>query len=115
MWPSATHPFSFDEHQVQLQPWRGKGILDQVRAEPEATYEQYTARWEDMGSPKYVNPSQPFPGHIVCVTWDSAIPKFGIDRGAGVWSDLGNPDKLRFWYDFGDLTQGSPTPGKGSG
>lgn len=99
-------PISFDEHQEQLRPWRGKGILDQVHAEPEATYEQYTARWEDMGSPKYVNPSQPFPGHIVCVTWDSAVPKFGIDRGAGVWSDLGNPDKLRFWYDFGDLAQG---------
>ena len=99
-------PISFDEHQVQLQPWRGKGILDQVHAEPEATYEQYAARWEDMGSPRYVNPSQPFPGHIVCVTWDSAIPKFGIDRGAGVWSDLGNPDKLRFWCDFGDLSQG---------
>ena len=99
-------PVSFDEHQVQLRPWRGKSILDQVHTEPEATYEQYTARWEDMGSPKYVNPSQPFPGHIVCVTWDSAIPKFGIDRGAGVWSDLGNPDKQRFWYDFGDLSRG---------
>ncbi len=106
-------PVSFDEHQVQLQPWRGKSILEQVRAEPEATYEQYTARWEDMGSSKYVNPSQPFPGHIVCVTWDSAIPKFGIDRGAGVWSDLGNPDKLRFWYGFGDLSQGIADSWKG--
>jgi hypothetical protein len=106
-------PVSFDEHQEQLQPWRGKGILDQVHAEPEATYEQYTARWEDMGSPKYVNPSQPFPGHIVCVTWDSAIPKFGIDRGAGVWSDLGNPDKLHFWYDFGDLSRGIAGSWKG--
>ena len=99
-------PVSFEGHQAQLQAWRGKGILDQVHAEPEATYEQYKARWEDMGGVKYVNPSQPFPGHIVCVTWDSAIPKFGIDRGAGVWSDLGNPDKLRFWYSFGDLSQG---------
>jgi hypothetical protein len=106
-------PVSFDEHQAQLQPWRGKRILDQVHAEPEATYEQYTARWEDMGSPKYVNPSQPSPGHIVCVTWDSAIPKFGIDRGAGVWSDLGNPDKLRFWYDFGDLSRGIADSWKG--
>jgi hypothetical protein len=106
-------PVSFDEHQVQLQPWKGKRILDQVHAEPEATYEQFKARWEDMGSPKYVNPSQPFPGHIVCVTWDSAIPKFGIDRGAGVWSDLGNPDKFRFWYDFGDLSQGIADSWKG--
>jgi hypothetical protein len=106
-------PVSFDEHQVQLQPWRGMGILDQVHAEPEASYEQYTARWEDMGGVKYVNPSQPFPGHIVCVTWDSAIPKFGIDRGAGVWSDLGNPDKLRFWYDFGDQSRGIADSWKG--
>ncbi|MBN1509416.1 MAG: hypothetical protein JW955_21395 [Sedimentisphaerales bacterium] len=106
-------PISFEEHQRQLQPWRGKRILDQVHAEPEATYEQYTARWEDMGSPQYVNPSQPFPGHIVCITWDSAIPKFGIDRGAGVWSDLGNPDRLRFWYDFGDLSSGLGDSWKG--
>ena len=106
-------PVSFDEHQTQLQPWHGKGILDQVQVEPEATYEQYTARWEDMGSPTYVNPSQPFPGHIVCVTWDSAIPKFGIDRGTGIWSDLGNPDKLRFWYDFGDLSRGLADSWKG--
>jgi hypothetical protein len=106
-------PISFDEHQARLRPWQGRGILDQVHAEPEATYEQYTDRWEDMGSPKYVNPSQPFPGHIVCVTWDSAIPKFGIDRGAGVWSDLGNPDKLRLWYDFGDLSQGLADSWKG--
>jgi len=106
-------PVSFDEHQVQLQAWRGKSILDQVHAEPEATYEQYTGRWEDMGRVKYVNPSQPFPGHIVCVTWDSAIPKFGIDRWAGVWSDLGNPDKLRFWYDFGDLSRGIADSWKG--
>lgn len=106
-------PVSFEEHQSQLQPWRGKGILDQVHAGPEATYEQYKARWEDMGSPSYVNPSQPFPGHIVCLTWDSAVPKFGIDRGGGVWSDLGNPDKFRFWYDFGDLSQGIGDSWKG--
>ena len=58
-----------------------------------------------MGSPAYVHPRQPPPGHIVGVTWDSAIPKFGIDRGAGVWNDYGNPDRFRFWFDFGDLNQ----------
>jgi len=99
-------PISFSEHQAQLKQWAGKRILDQVHSEPEATYEQYKARWEDMGSPSYVNPHQPFPGHIICTTWDSAIYKFGIDRGAGIWSDLGSPDKHRFWYDFGDLSAG---------
>ena len=32
--------------------------------------------------------------------------KFGIDRGAGVWNDYGNPDRFRFWFDFGDLSKG---------
>lgn len=96
-------PPSFDEHQKELAPWQGKRVLDQVAAEPEATYAQWTGRWEDMGSPSYQHPSQPAPGHIVGLTWDSAIPKFGIDRGAGVWPDYGNPDRFRLGFDFGDL------------
>jgi len=97
---------SFAEHQGQLVEYRGRRILDQVRGEPEATYEQYTSRWEDMGSPTYKHPIQPAPGHIVGLTWDSALYKFGIDRGAGVWNDYGNIDRFRFWYDFGDLSKG---------
>ena len=97
-------PVSFDEHQEVLEPYRGRRILDAIRREPEATFAQFAARWDDMGHPRYVHAAQPFPGHIIGVTWDSAIPKFGIDRGAGVWSDLGNPDRFRFWFDFGDLT-----------
>src|SRR5690606_20710009 len=58
------------------------------------------------GDPSYVNPQPRGPGHIIGVTWDSAIPKFGIDRGAGVWNDYGNPDKFRFWFGFGDIEQG---------
>jgi len=99
-------PISFADHLKELSSWKGKRILDQVHKEPEATYEQYTARWEDMASPDYMNPHQPAPGHIVCLSWDSAIYKFGVDRGAGVWNDLGNPDKFRFWFDFGDLSRG---------
>jgi hypothetical protein len=99
-------PVSFADHQRDLAPWKGKRILDQIHREPEATYEHYTARWEDMGNPAYVRRAQPAPGHVVCVTWDSAIHKFGIDRGAGVWNDLGNPDRFRFWYDFGNLSRG---------
>jgi hypothetical protein len=96
-------PRSFADHQRQLAAWGQKRILDQVRDEPEATYEQYKARWEDMGHPRYVPRSQPAPGHVVCLTWDSAVHKFGIDRGGGVWGDLGDPDRLRFWFDFGDI------------
>lgn len=96
-------PRPFAAHQKSLEPLRGKLILDQVRRDPEATLADYTERWEDMGSPRYTHPSQPAPGHIIGLTWDSAIAKFGIDRGAGVWNDYGNPDKLRLWFDFGDL------------
>src|SRR5690606_36163682 len=93
-------PRSFAAHQKSLEPLRGKRILDQVRRDPEATLADYTERWEDMGSPRYTHPSQPAPGHIIGLTWDSAIAKFGIDRGAGVWNDYGNPDKFRLWFDF---------------
>ena len=61
------------------------------------------ARWEDLGSPSYRHPSQPAPGHIVCLSWDSSLHKFGIDRGAGVRNDLGNPDRFRLSFDFGEL------------
>jgi hypothetical protein len=97
-------PVPFEEHLKDIEPWRGKRILERIHKEPEATYEQYTDRWEDMGSPDYVNPHQPYPGHIVCLSWDSSIYKFGVDRGSGVWNDLGNPDKFRFWFDFGGLS-----------
>jgi len=98
-------PSSFSDHQKQLEAYRGKCILDQIHQDAEATYDQYTTRWEDMGSPTYVHPAQPAPGHIVCLTWDSALYKFGIDRGAGVWNDYGNTDRFRFWFDFGDLSK----------
>lgn len=97
---------AFSDHQKELARWKGQRILDRVKSEPEASYETYTSRWEDMGSPGYRHPRAPEPGHIVCLTWDSAIAKFGIDRGGGVWNDYGNPDRFRFWFDFGDLSKG---------
>ena len=103
---AGDEPVPFQKHLEHLAAWKGQRILDRVHAEPEATYELYKSRWEDMGSPSYIHPSQPVPGHIVCLTWDSAVAKFGIDRGAGVWNDLGNPDHFQFWYGFGDLTHG---------
>ena len=58
-------------------------------------------------------PRQRGPGHIVGLTWDSAIRKFGIDRGGGVWNDEGNPDKFRFWFAFGELGKGVARTWKG--
>jgi hypothetical protein len=114
LWIPALHVYltlgeggaPFTDHLKGLALWKGRRILDRVQSEPEASYEQYKERWEDMGSPHYTNPHQQGPGHIVCLTWDSAIAKFEIDRGAGVWNDLGNPDRFQFWFGFGDIAQG---------
>ena len=81
---AGDEPVPFEKHQAELKPWANRRILDQVHAGKEATLAEFTARWEDMGSPSYRHPSQPAPGHIICVSWDSALYKFGIDRGAGV-------------------------------
>jgi len=94
-------PPSFEEHRRELARHEGARVLEQVQREPEATYEQYTFRWEDMGSPAYKHPSQPAPGHIVGLAWDSSLHKFGIDRWAGVWNDYGNSDRFRFGFDLG--------------
>jgi hypothetical protein len=104
---------SFAEYQDQLAPYRGRRVLDRVQREPEASYEQYAARWEDMGSPAYKHPSQPAPGHIVGLAWEGSLYKFGIDRGAGVWSDYGAPFRYHFWFDFGDLSPGLADAWKG--
>lgn len=99
-------PVTFADYQKELAAHNGKRVLDQARSAPEASYEQFKSLWEDMGNPAYTHPSQMGPGHIVCLSWDGAIPKFGIDRGGGVWNDYGNPDRFRFWFEFSDLTQG---------
>ncbi len=106
-------PVSFTDHLRELDAYKGKRILEQVRREPQASYEQYAARWEDMGSPAYQNRRAAQPGHVVGVTWDSALYKFGIDRGAGIWNDYGNPDRFRFWFDFGDPAKGIQESWKG--
>ncbi len=100
---AGDEPVPFEKHQAELKPWANRRILDQVHAGKEATLAEFTARWEDMGSPSYRHPSQPAPGHIICVSWDSALYKFGIDRGAGVRNDLGNLDRFQFSFDFGQL------------
>ena len=99
-------PFAFSTIEQELAKFTDARVLDQVERAPEATYSEFKAKWQDMGSPSYSHPAQQGPGHIVCITWDSAIHKFGIDRGAGVWSDYGNPDRFRFWFEFGNLSEG---------
>ena len=95
-------PFAdFANHQAALAPRADEGVLTQTHQEAEATYRQFTNRWGDMGHPDYRNPHSVSPGHIVGLTWDSAIPKFGIDRWAGVRNDYGNPDHFRLSWDLG--------------
>lgn len=107
MYVTAGEPFiEFAAHQKALESWRGKRILEQIQSLPEASYEEYAALWEDMGNPGYTHPRPIEPGHITCLAWDSSIHKFGVDRGAGVRNDYGNPDKFQLWFDFGDLTRG---------
>ncbi len=99
-------PLPFAAHQQEISKQSGERVLDQVHAAPEASYEQFKGVWEDMGSPDYAHPAQQGPGQIVCLSWDSAIRKFGIDRGGGVWNDYGNSDRFRFWFGFSDLSEG---------
>ena len=110
----------FASHQQELIRWKGQRILDRVKTEPEASYAQFTALWPNMGNPGYRHPRLPDPGHIIGLTWDSAVEKFGIDRGGGVWHDLGwtatpvkpgetiprSAAKLAFRFEFGDLSKG---------
>lgn len=58
-------PIPLEDHLRAIEAYKGCCILEQVRREPEATYEQYAARWEDMGSPAYQNRHMIPPGHIV--------------------------------------------------
>jgi len=101
-------PVSLEQHLADLKASQGKRILQQVEHDPEATYDEYATLWEDMGAPGYDNPEERGPGHIVGLSWDSSLRKFGIDRGAGVWNDYGNPDKFQFWFSFADIAQGLP-------
>ena len=106
-------PVPFDVHMRALEPRKGHRVLDRVRTQPEASYAEFAEQWDDLGSPDYVNPHQIGPGHIVGLTWDSAIAKFGIDRAGGVWNDEGNPEKFRFWFTIGDLSRGVSDRWKG--
>ena len=80
-------------------------MLDRVEREPEANYAQYTARWEDMGNPTYKNPHSIPPGHIVALSWDSSLYKFGIDRFAEIRNDYGKADIFHFRIALADAAK----------
>jgi len=103
---AGSAPLPFLDAQKQLAPFKGERILDQVHVAPEASYRDFQDKWANMGDPSYAHPVQEGPGHIIGLSWDSAVRKFGIDRGAGVWSDYGNPEQFRFWFEFANLSEG---------
>ncbi|MCC7374435.1 MAG: hypothetical protein IT581_07250 [Verrucomicrobiales bacterium] len=97
-------PASFADHLATLRPRQGQRVLDRLRQEPEATYSLFTNRWEDMGSPAFNNPHSIPPGHIVGLSWEGALHKFGVDRTAGVRNDYGKADEFRLGFDYGAAT-----------
>ncbi|MBL9136463.1 MAG: hypothetical protein JNK85_11370 [Verrucomicrobiales bacterium] len=96
-------PIAFADHEAALRPRQGLRVLDRVLREPEASYAAFTNRWEDMGSPTFTNPHSIPPGHIVGLSWDGALHKFGVDRLAGVQNDYGKADEFRLALDFGEF------------
>ncbi|MHC1762822.1 MAG: hypothetical protein AB9869_00740 [Verrucomicrobiia bacterium] len=102
---AGERPVSFNEHLEALSAKGGQRVLDKVSQDPDATYAQFTARWEDMGHPNYANPHSVPPGHIVGLTWDSALHKFGVDRFAEVRNDYGKADVFHFRFAIGDAAK----------
>ncbi|MFO1497746.1 MAG: hypothetical protein U1G07_05020 [Verrucomicrobiota bacterium] len=100
---SAGDPsMDFEVNQERLRGSAGRRVLDRVREGAEATYAEFTNRWEDMGSPHYHNPRSVAPGHIVGLTWDSSIYKFGADRWGEVRNDYGKEDVFHFRFAIPD-------------
>ena len=60
---AGDEPLTFEAHTRVLALRRGQRMLDRLRTEPEATYAEYTAKWEDLGNPAYSNPQSRGPGH----------------------------------------------------
>lgn len=95
---AGENPYELKDYKESLKGAGGSRILDRVKQEPEATYASFTNRWEDMGSLAYQNPHSVPPGHIVGLTWDSALYKFGIDRLAEVRNDYAKQDVFHFRF-----------------
>ena len=105
--PPASRLSTYTAHMASLKPWQGRADspADRKRSPRRATRSSPPAgrTWAVPCTPI---PQQTGAGHIIGLAWDSSIHKFGIDRGAGVRNDLGNPDRFRFWFEFGDITKG---------
>jgi hypothetical protein len=76
-------------------------VLDRVKREPEATWSEWTNRWEDIGNPNQWN--KPWEtswlgarGHLVgTVARHGSLYKFGLDRWGNARPDHASPHKFR--------------------
>jgi len=51
-------PVSFADAQSRLHPYAGMRFLDEVQQAPEASYDAFKQKWDDMGNPAYAHPEQ---------------------------------------------------------
>mgnify|MGYP000418672760 CR=1 FL=1 len=94
----ADAPVDFAAHMASLKGARG---LDRVKHEPEATFAEWTNKWEDVGNPHQWN--QPWEtswlgtrGHLTgTVARHGSLYKFGVDRWANVRPDHASPHRFR--------------------
>jgi len=98
----ADAPVDFSRHLASLQ---GERVLERVKREPEATWSQWTNRWEDVGNPHQWN--KPWEtdwlgarGHLVgTAARHGSLYKFGLDRWGNVRPDHGSPHRFRLdWH-----------------
>ncbi|MCX8109511.1 MAG: hypothetical protein N3G20_11990, partial [Verrucomicrobiae bacterium] len=94
----ADAPVGFSAHLASL---KGERVLDKVKREPEATFADWAAKWEDVGNPnQYDKPWETtymgVKGHLTgFVASHGSAFKFGIDRWGNVRPDLGSPHRFR--------------------
>ena len=95
----SDHPVGFSQYVSSL---KGTRVLDKVRQEPDATYDDFKARWPDFGNPnQWKVPWQTkYLGTTGCLTVTAAaygsLYKFAIDRWGRVRPDFASPFKFRF-------------------
>ena len=94
---NADRPTDFAQHTASL---TGTRTLERVKAEPEASLEQFKATWKDFGNPVvYDVPWQTeylgTTGHLtVTAAAHGSIYKFAIDRWGNVRPDYASPHRL---------------------
>ncbi len=93
----ADEPVDYAAHLSSLS---GRRVMDQVAEAPEASWETFAARWEDMGSvdwnPDWETEWLGLRGHLVCVSPShGSLYKFAIGRWGSVRPDFASPHKYR--------------------